>query len=168
MLTFKPLQSCPLLLLLLLLLLLIACPPQPASAQFNLDEMGKAAQGAIQGAVNNMAGDVIACSGKIGQTGCKAEGFNGGSGELNAPSAGYNQAICCSLKSYVSCVSGKLKEDAQCQGSVGMLAAQIDKKFTENCAPYKDVCSAGAATTTTTFGALIFLLLFAFTRLVSV
>ena len=164
MLTFKPLQSCPLLLLLLLLLLLFACPPRPASAQFNLDEMGKT----LQGAVSNMAGDALACAGKIDQTGCKTEGFNGGSGELTAPAAGYNQAICCSLKTYVSCVSGKMKEDAQCKGSVGMLAAQIDKKFTENCAPYKDVCSAGAATAaTTTFGAFLLLLLFAFTRLVS-
>ncbi len=97
-------------------------------------------------------------------------GLQRGQWRPERPSAGYNQAICCSLKDYGRCLSRQLGEDAQCKDWVGGVVARIEQKFADNCAAYKDVCSAGATTTTTTtttLGAFLLLLYTLFTRLLS-
>ena len=151
------------LLLLLLLLLISFTAPQFTSAQF--EDLGKGLGDALGSALNS----ALACAQKIESSGCnsEAEGINLASGELTAPSAGYNQQICCSLKDYGRCVSRQLGEDAQCKDWAGGVATKMEQKFADNCAPYKDVCS-GATTTTTTFGAFLLLLLYTlFNRLLS-
>ena len=151
----------------LLLLLISFTAPQFTSAQF--EDLGKGL-GSLGNALGNALSEALACAQKIESSGCnsEAEGINLASGELTAPSAGYNQQICCSLKDYGRCVSRQLGEDAQCKDWAGGVATKMEQKFADNCAPYKDVCS-GATTTTTTFGAFLLLLLYTLsTRLLSV
>ena len=156
----------------LLLLLISFTAPQFTSAQF--EDLGKGL-GSLGNALGNALSEALACAQKIESSGCNSEakGINLASGELNAPSAGYSQQICCSLKDYGRCVSRQLGEDAQCKDWAGGVATKMEQKFADNCAAYKDVCSASAglvASSSTTLGAAFLLLLLytLSTRLVSV
>lgn len=142
--------------------------PQFTSAQFeDLDKSLSKGFASLGNALNS----ALACVEKKESSGCNSEakGINVASGQLNSPSAGYNRAICCSMKDYGRCVSRQLGEDAQCKDWAGGVAAKMEQKFADNCAAYKDVCSAGATTTTTTttLGAFLLLLYTLFTRLLS-
>ncbi|KAH9396836.1 hypothetical protein TYRP_003134 [Tyrophagus putrescentiae] len=113
-----------------LLLLISFTAPQFTSAQF--EDLGKGLGDALGSALNS----ALACAQKIESSGCnsEAEGINLASGELNAPAAGYSQAICCSLKDYGRCVSRQLGEDAQCKDWAGGVATKMEQKFADNCA----------------------------------
>lgn len=135
--------------------------PQFTSAQFeDLDKSLSKGFASLGNALNS----ALACVEKKESSGCNSEakGINVASGQLNSPSAGYNRAICCSMKDYGRCVSRQLGEDAQCKDWAGGVAAKMEQKFADNCAAYKDVCSASAglvASSSTTLGVAFLLLL---------